>query len=97
MDLTVTDVPERQRYEARAGGERVGFAAYTVAGEQITFTHTEVDPAHEGEGVGSALVRGALDDARRRGLSVRPVCPFVGEWMRRHPDYDDLRDPGTAR
>jgi len=55
------------------------------------FTHTEIDDASEGRGLGSTLVRAALDDARRRGLSVRPDCPFVRAYVARHPDdYLDL-------
>ncbi|WP_369054704.1 GNAT family N-acetyltransferase [Kineococcus terrestris] len=91
MDVTVTDEPERKRYEAHDGEVRAGFAAYALAGEMIVFTHTEVDPAFEGRGVGGALVRAALDDARARGLRVMPLCPFVEAWIRRHPDYADLR------
>jgi len=94
MSLTVTDVPERQRYEVRQDGEPVGFAAYETADGRLVFTHTEVDPDREGEGVGSALVRGALDDARRRGMPVVPRCPFVSAWIDRHPDYADMRADG---
>lgn len=56
----------------------------------IAFTHTEVDDAVEGQGLGSRLIRYALDDVRARGLKVRPVCPFVKTWIRRHEDYQDL-------
>jgi predicted GNAT family acetyltransferase len=59
--------------------------------------HTEVAPSAEGAGVGSRLVRGALDDVRARGLRVAPLCPFVREYIRRHPEYADLvgDDPAT--
>jgi predicted GNAT family acetyltransferase len=51
----------------------------------------------EGSGVGSALVAGALDDIRSRGLRVVPLCPFVAAFIRRHSEYADLvaRDPAT--
>lgn len=52
--------------------------------------HTDVDPKWEGHGAGSALVQGALDDVRARGLKVRPVCPFVAAYIRRHPDYEEI-------
>jgi predicted GNAT family acetyltransferase len=86
----VADNPAAHRYEATRGGEQVGFAAYRLSGQVITFTHTSVDPAVEGQGVGSALARSALDDARRRGLTVVPVCPFIRAWIDRHPAYADL-------
>lgn len=92
-ETTVTDHPEENRYEAHdgPGGDLLGFAAYIHAqGDLIVFSHTEVFPANEGRGVGSALARAALDDVRSRGLKVMPLCPFIKAWMGRHPDYADL-------
>ena len=54
------------------------------------FTHTEIDPAFEGHGVGSALAKAALDDVRAKGLKAVPLCPFIRTWIDRHPDYEDL-------
>ena len=91
MDVTVTDVPEQQRYEARVDGELAAFAAYIPTDELIAFTHTEVRPGYEGKGVGSALVRDALDDVRGRHRTVLAVCPFVSGWIaRHHEEYGDL-------
>jgi uncharacterized protein len=56
----------------------------------ITFTHTEVPPALEGHGIGSALVRGALDAARAQGLKVVAKCPFVSAYIAKHPEFADL-------
>jgi len=90
MSLNVIDVPERHRFEAVLDGELVGFAAYQKTDELIVFTHTEVDSSLEGQGVGGALVREALDHVRELGLRVLPICPFVQAWMLRHPEYTDL-------
>ena len=92
MELTVTDVPEAGRYEARAGDRVLGQAHYQRRGDRVVFTHTEVDPDAEGSGVGSTLVRGALDDVRAHGLRVVPRCSFVRGYIERHPDYADLVD-----
>ena len=82
---------EASRYEARIGGEIAGFAQYQLTPELIVFTHTEVDPHFEGQGVGSALARFALDDVRSTGQrKVLPVCPFIKGWIRRHLDYAGL-------
>ena len=56
----------------------------------FVFTHTEVDPSFEGQGIGGRLVRGALDDVRRRGGRVVARCEFVRAWLNRHADYQDL-------
>ena len=91
MDVTVRDDPDQQRYEARVDGRLAAFADYIPTDELLAFTHTEVLPGFEGKGVGSTLVREALDDVRARRRSVLAVCPFVSGWISRHSDdYGDL-------
>lgn len=90
MSVEVVDAVEEKRYEARIDGELAGFAAYIPADGMRVITHTEVDPAHEGKGVGSALTKFALDDLRTRGEKVMPICPFVVAYLQRHPEYADL-------
>lgn len=90
MATEVVNLPEQRRYEIRSDGEVAGYADYIRTDNLVTFTHTEIDPAFEGKGLGSSLVRQALDDVRSLDLSVLPVCPFVKQWIERHPDYSDL-------
>ena len=90
MNVQVQDAPDESRYEARRDGDLLGFAAYQKTDQLIVFTHTEVDPALAGQGVGGQLVKGALDHVRCLDLRVLPVCPFVQSWMLRHPEYGDL-------
>lgn len=78
------------RYEARVGAELAGIAAYEREEGRITFVHTAVEDEFEGQGVGGALARYALDEARSARLEVRPWCPFFRGWIERHPDYADL-------
>jgi len=92
----VTDAIERERYEAHLDGELAGVLEYKVAPGRIALIHTEVLPVHEGRGVGSALVRFALDDARRRELRVIASCPYVKDYLRRHPEANDVVGPGRA-
>lgn len=90
-DVVVTRNSARTRYEAHVAGALAGVAEYMLADELIVFTHTEVDRAYEGRGVGAALARNALDDVRREGgRTVLALCPFIKGWMDRHPDYADL-------
>ena len=91
MTATVRDNPDRQRYEAWLGDELAGFSQYRLREGRITFTHTEVDDAYEGEGIGSQLASAVLDAARDAGLDVYPSCPFIADYIKRHPDrYLDL-------
>jgi predicted GNAT family acetyltransferase/glutaredoxin len=86
----VIDVPERSRYELRVGGETVGEAAYRLRDGRIVLIHTEIDEALEGRGLGSVLAAAVLEDARRRGLQVVPLCPFMAGYIERHPEHADL-------
>ena len=89
-----SDQPERSRYELELDGRRVGLLDYRLDGERIALIHTEIDPAFEGRGLGSELVRFALDDASARGLAVLPECPFVPHFIRLHPEYRELVPEG---
>ena len=92
-DVQVTNNEAEKRYEARVDGRLAGSAYYDTADDLIVFTHTEVDDAYEGQGVGSTLARAALDDVRADGRrKVVPRCPFIKGWIDRHPDYQDLLD-----
>jgi predicted GNAT family acetyltransferase len=87
----VSDRPESSRYEFTVDGEQVGLIDYRISKGTIALLHAEIDPAHEGQGLASQMTRAVLDDARRRGLAVIPMCPFVARFVERHPDeYADL-------
>ncbi len=86
---TVRDNRAEQEFELDLDGYRA-VAAYQREGDRIVFTHTVVPPAIEGRGVGSKLIRAALDSARDQGLKVVPQCPFVAAFIRKHPAYRDL-------
>jgi uncharacterized protein len=90
METSVRNAPEQSRYEIRDGDRLLGVAAYERRGDQIRFTHTEVDPQAGESGLGSKLVRAALDDVRAQGGTVVPLCSFVRGWIEKHPDYADL-------
>ena len=91
MTTTVSDHREQSRFEAHVDGALAGFSDYRLREGRITFTHTEVDDAYEGQGVGSDLAEAVLEAARDAGLDVYPACPFIAEYIQRHPDrYLDL-------
>jgi predicted GNAT family acetyltransferase len=87
---TITDAPERGRYEAHLDGELAGVLEYVLKYGRLALIHTEVLPTHEGQGIGSALVRYGLDHARSNGWAVIAVCPYVQSYLVRHPEDDDI-------
>ena len=93
MGIQVVNNPELHRYEIHVDGKLAGFAAYRGQPGVVTFTHTEIEPAHEGQGLGSVLARSALDELRGSGEQVVPLCPFIATYIRRHPEYVDLVVP----
>ena len=91
MSDQVIDVPDRSRFVLERDGEPIGKALYTREDGVITFTHTEVDPAIQERGLGSLLAKSALDAvAAEEGTRVVAKCPFVAEYIERHPDYQPL-------
>lgn len=94
MSLTITDNAAAQRFEAHLDGQLAGFAEYQLTDDLMIFTHTEVLPAHEGAGIGSALARFALDHLRDDGSrKAVPECPFIKTWIHRHPEYQAITAP----
>ncbi len=90
----VVDDPESGRIELLVDGEVAGFVEYRRTGSSVAFTHTVIDPAFEGRGLGSVLARGALDASREAGSRVLLFCPFIRGYIQRHPAYLDLVPAG---
>mgnify|MGYP001336797805 CR=1 FL=1 len=86
--VKVSDAKDRSRYEIEVEGELAGLADYRLNEEVITFTHTEIDPAFGGRGLGGKLIEFAVNDARSRNLTIVPRCSFVHTWVTEHPEEE---------
>ena len=91
MDIANNEA--EQRYEVKIDGEVVAFADYRTKPGRVIFTHTEVDPDFEGQGIGSRLARTVLDDSIAHGLRITLYCPFIRAYVDRHPEYEASIDP----
>ena len=81
----------QSRYELHLDGQLAGQAQYRREGDRVLFTHTLVEPAHEGRGLGSKLAAYALDDVKSRGLKAVPKCSFIAKFAQRHgEEYADV-------
>jgi len=85
----VTDNRAESQYEMIVDGHKA-LAAYSREEGRISFTHTEVPEELEGQGVGTKLIAGALEQVRAEGLKVVPRCSFVRHYVETHPDVQDL-------
>ena len=88
----IRDNQERHRFEIDLGDGSIAFAEYALPAGKLMFTHTEVPPEHEGQGIGTLWIRHGLAEARRRGLKVIPICPFFASYMQKHAEEQDLLD-----
>lgn len=89
MSAVVTDNPAERRFELKAGDD-IAIANYRLTPGVMTFTHAEVPPEVSGQGIGSRLARGALEQARARGLKVVPQCPFISAFIAKNAEFSDL-------
>jgi len=97
-DVSVDLREDEHRYALLIDGEHAGELVFRDRGGGVrAFLHTEVDPARQRRGLGSTLVRGALDDARERGLRIVAICPFVEAFVHDHPEYADLAVTDPAK
>ncbi|MEM7380093.1 MAG: GNAT family N-acetyltransferase [Bacteroidota bacterium] len=78
-----------KQYEFHVDGT-VPRIEYIKAKDKIYLTHTEVPKGLEGRGIGTAIVKAALEDVERQGLTLIPLCPFVALYIKRHPEWKRL-------
>ncbi|MEP7020016.1 MAG: GNAT family N-acetyltransferase [Pseudonocardiales bacterium] len=90
MDATVSENPAGHRYEISVDGNVVGFTMFTLDGDVAIMPHTRIQPEYKGEGLASTLIGAALDDLRARQVTVVPRCPFVREFIEKHPEYQKI-------
>jgi hypothetical protein len=84
------------RFETEVDGHKA-FLQYYLSENSIVFTHTEVPKEIEGHGVGASLARAGLDYARHESLAVVPLCPFVEQYIRKHPSELELVEPSYRK
>lgn len=91
--ITLSNAPDRERYEIHVDSELAGYLEYRGRGETRALVHTEVFEGNEGRGLGGRLVRHTLEDARAQGFKIVPICPFVHRYLAEHEEYLDLMEP----
>ena len=89
------DVRADQRFEQGfsdpEGQLRTVFADYAVQGNTRVILHVEADPALRGTGAAGQFMQALAEHARAEGLKLAPRCSYAVAWLKRHPEFDDIR------
>ncbi|GCE30372.1 N-acetyltransferase [Dictyobacter alpinus] len=88
--IKVENNTNEEQYEIHLDDGQLAILAYEREGDRITYLHTSVPPAFEGHGLAGKLAQTALEDARSAQLTVVPLCPFVSQYIKHHPEYQSL-------
>ena len=90
-EIQLEDRGTKGRYFLRTdAGDEAEMTYTTVGTQQIIIDHTEVPDAFRGQGAGLALVTRAVEDMRKAGKTIIPLCPFAAAQFRRHPEWADV-------
>ena len=89
MENIFSDNKDLKQYELIFGTSKAKIE-YIIADKRIYLTHTEVPLAAKGHGIGSSIVKQALEDIENRKLVLKPLCPFVSAYIKRHPEWKRL-------
>ncbi|MEV0428128.1 GNAT family N-acetyltransferase [Micromonospora sp. NPDC050495] len=98
-ELDVINDAEHGRWVAVLGAEAIAELSYRFVGGRVVLLTTWVDPAYRNHRVATELVSRVLDEIRESGKKITIICPVVGEFIARHPEYTDLIDkvhPGSG-
>ncbi|MBI1281259.1 MAG: N-acetyltransferase [Anaerolineaceae bacterium] len=92
IDLSTLEVvhnPAQKRFEIQLG-DQIAMVKYVLGSSEIIFTHTEVPEEFEGHGIASKMAKTAVEYAKAQGLRIRPICPYIAAYIKRHPEYHSI-------
>ncbi len=87
--LEVVHNSAQKRFEIQIG-DQIAMVKYILGSSEIIFTHTEVPEALEGHGIAGKMAKVAVEYAKAQGLRIRPTCPYIAEYIKRHPEYHSI-------
>jgi predicted GNAT family acetyltransferase len=92
-DLPLVKNESNHRFEMKVG-EHTAFIEYKETPGKILLIHTEVPPPLEGKGAATAIIEKALNSIDQHNLKLKPFCPVVAAYIKRHPEWKKLVDEG---
>ncbi len=89
--ILITNNEKEQQFQVRVDGE-LAYLEYRFYKGDIALMHTEVPDQLGGKGIASALAEYAFKYARDHNMPVMVYCPFVGGYLKKHPEHIELLD-----
>lgn len=91
MEVKNEEFESKGAYFIEKDGNRAAEMTYSKAGtDRIIIDHTEVNDAFRGAGFGEMMVRKAVEDARSKGISIVPLCPFARSIFNKNEELRDV-------
>ncbi|WP_318309026.1 GNAT family N-acetyltransferase [Flagellimonas crocea] len=86
----LVDNESAKRFQFELENGDIAKIEYIKAKEKIYLTHTEVPQGHEGQGIGSELIKQTLEHIKKENWTLIPLCPFVAKYLQQHPEWKTL-------
>ncbi len=84
------ETDSKGRYFIRLDGEEAEMTYSRAGAALIIIDHTGVPDALRGRGLGKMLVERGVEDARKEGRKILPLCPYAKAEIGRHPEWRDV-------
>lgn len=92
MDIHVEKTSTKGRYFTMVeGSSRESELTFSILNDHMIIAdHTDVPEELKGQGVGKALFMHLVEDARKGGVKIVPLCPFVKSQFGKFPETRDV-------
>jgi predicted GNAT family acetyltransferase len=90
MDIKSSETGSKGRYVVSLDGYEGEMTYSRRSPTLIILDHTGVADELRGRGVGQALAEHVVEEARKGGWKVIPLCPFFKAQVARHPEWADV-------
>ncbi len=88
--LSIINNEVNNRFELKLEKDDFAFIDYRLRDNVLYFLHTEVPDAYSGRGIAGRMAKFALEYAKNKGWKIKPWCPYIASYLKRHPEYQSL-------
>ena len=88
--MTITNNKKNFAFESVTPDGDVAFVQYRWLKGAMLIMQTYVPQPYRNAGIGSALMKYVMENAREQGLKIKPYCPYSRKWLANHTEYSYL-------